>query len=55
MKSVEVSKNVTLENCFAASQLITWLVDNNITMDRSGGIEVGQQFVEILVIKPGIF
>lgn len=52
MKNVYIG-NTTLENCFVAYHFITWLVANNIAIDRSNGVEIGKQFLEILVIKPG--
>ena len=44
-----------LENCFVASQFVNWLVLNDVTHDRHAAVVLGQQFLDILVIKPGLF
>jgi len=55
MKNMHVGINddTVFENCFVAYHFITWLVSNNIAIDRSNGVEIGKQFLDILVIKPG--
>ena len=44
-----------LNKCFTASQYIWWLVLNGVVRDRYAGITLGQQFLDILVIRPGLF
>jgi len=52
MKNVHIDDETTLENCFVAHQLVSWLVANNIANDRTNAIETGKQFLKILIIKP---
>jgi len=52
MKNVHLDSETTLENCFVAHQFISWMVSNNIACDRSNGVDIGKQFLDILVIKP---
>lgn len=41
------------EKCFVASSFVSWLVLNDIVRDRYAGQILGQQFLDILVIRPG--
>jgi len=42
------------EKCFVASSFVSWLVLNDIVRDRYAGQILGQQFLDILVIRPVI-
>lgn len=44
-----------VENCFMASSFISWLVHNDVVPDRYAAVTLGQNFLDILVIRPGTF
>lgn len=52
MRIHEVDPGTYLENSFMSSEFITWLVFNDVVRDRYAGVTLGQQFLDILVIKP---
>lgn len=44
-----------LDNCFIASSLVSWLCLNDVVHDRYAAVALGQQLLDLLIIKPGMY